>query len=96
MLWSISIISDGKLSDKNKDLIAELVVDCESHQIAGQESTIHDILEGDNFSEVIIEGNRWTVKDVEDVLKDNLNDVSVISRLISKKASLVKIKKGGI
>jgi len=77
MMWSVTLVSENKLSNKNKNLIVELI-DNESHKATRKYKFIlHNILEGNNFSEAIIEGGECAVKNIKDVLKNTLNHMLV-------------------
>ena len=86
MTWSIVTISKNNLSDKDKDLITDLI-DNESHNVIEKYGFIlHDILEKNNSSEAIIEGKRCAAENIKRVLIGDINH-----KVIYK-----KIKKGGI
>lgn len=71
-LWSVRVISEHKLSDKEKDFIADLI-DAESHNAIGTHRFIlHDILEENNVVEAIIEGKRIAANNIKEVLIANI------------------------
>jgi len=73
MLWSIITSSESILSDKDKDLILDLV-DAECHNATEKFGFIlHDIFETQNSSEAIVEGEKCAAENLADVLISNTN-----------------------
>jgi len=71
-MWSVTVSSDYILSNKNKELITDLI-DAECHNtIEKYKFILHDIIEENNFSEAIIEGNNLVIVNLLSVLKTNL------------------------
>jgi len=76
-LWSIGIIAKNDLSDKDKDLIAE-IIDSESHNAIKEHSfVLHEIFESDKSLEIIIEGKKSAAINIKNVLIDNIFLLSI-------------------
>ncbi|MBC8526222.1 MAG: hypothetical protein ISS28_07285 [Candidatus Cloacimonetes bacterium] len=70
-MWIITIKSNKGLSNREKDFIADLI-DNDAHKVKGKCSFIlHDILEGKNFCEAIIEDSKLSIINIVMMLRDN-------------------------
>ena len=71
MFWVIIVKSNRKISESKKDLIVDLI-DTEAHHTIKNRFILHDVLEDNNFSEIIIEGSRIAAINLKEMLKSNL------------------------
>ena len=72
VLWSISIISKQRLSDKDRDFIADLISEEARTATESCSFILHDVVESKRYCNALIEGTKTALANLLLVIKDNL------------------------
>lgn len=70
--WSIKIKSGSNMSDEEKDFIADLVSEEARKTTKSYYFILHDIVEREKYSELLLEGTEIAIKNLVSVARDNL------------------------
>ncbi len=70
-MWLITILSDRDLEDSDRDFIAEFVSEEARKTIDTYSFILHDIVESEKYSEMLIEGREIALTNLVSVIKSN-------------------------
>ncbi|MEM0492368.1 MAG: hypothetical protein QXS02_00185 [Candidatus Thermoplasmatota archaeon] len=71
-MWYLTIISKHNLSNKDRDFLVELVNEEARRTINYYHFILHDVIESKNYSKMLIEGTKISVKNLLSVIRGNL------------------------
>jgi len=71
-MWLITLYSKQKLSDRDRDFIADLVSEEARKVIEKYYFILHEIIESEKYSKIFIEGTKVALSNLLLVIRDNL------------------------
>jgi hypothetical protein len=71
-IWLITVRSKWSLSNENRDFITELISEEARKAIESCRFILHNIVESERYSKILIEGTKTALTNLISVIKDNL------------------------